>query len=189
MRRHFKKCFNKEGVRRPHFFLLFFFLSSPEGLRSCPARVQVIPDRTSEPCTAVFCFYPGSSRHLTTSPKCMEFYFTSFQWIANYTALNKSHGSASALPASDSSSSCSVGIIYECSFGRSSHSAGQTLCLVCCGQTSRASCTSCGFWRESWGHNVLAKANAPIYFWNYPFGTVERWGVCFLFSFRTKDRK
>lgn len=25
MRRHFKKCFNKGGVRRPHFFLLFFF--------------------------------------------------------------------------------------------------------------------------------------------------------------------
>lgn len=170
-----------------------------EGTKSCIfflAQKDLAPSR---PDYSISPFSQQSPQHLgsastlqvqgTFTTSLNMWNITSFEWRTKNMVLNKSQGSASALTINYSSSSCSTGIIYKMQLWQAqplSRAQVQTLQLVCRGQTSRATRTSCGFWKENWGHGVLAKANASVYFWTHP---LEPWrGEGFAFYIHSEPR-
>lgn len=162
-------------------------MSGSEGLSPFLARVQSIAIVTAEPPALGLGFHAASSRQFYSLTWLWN--ITSSEWRTKNTVLNNSQGSASALTTNYSSSSCSTGIIYKMQLWQAqalSRAQVQTLQLVCCGQTSRATCASCGFWKENRGHDVLAKANASVYFWTHP---LEPWrGEGFAFYIHSEPR-
>jgi hypothetical protein len=183
-----KKFFKNEGTKELQGNNFSSHFSGSEGLSTCLARVYSISPFTEQSLqklrSASMVQVQGT---FTTSLNAWN--FTSFEWRTRNVVLNKSQGSASAQTTNYSSSSCSTGIIYKMQLWQTrplSRAQVQTLQLVCCGQTSRATRTSCGFWKENRGHDVLAKARASVYFWNHP---LEPWrGEGFAFYIHSEPR-